>query len=153
MRNFREKFFNFMSGRRGVDEFTRFLMAAGFVFAILSMLLKIFPFGFVVIIRMVLSALNYFCYAYGFYRIFSRNLYRRELENVKYIAVRNKLMPYFEDNIKSFHDSDYVYKKCPKCSAKLRLKRIKGKHITKCPKCGIKFNVRIFRGSNKYNDL
>lgn len=153
MRNFREKFYSFMYGRRGVDDFSRFLMAAGFVCAILSMILRIFPFSVITIIRMVLTALNYFCYVYGFYRIFSKSLYKRELENIKYIAIRNKLMPYFEDNIKSMRDSDYFYKKCPKCKAKLRLKRIKGKHITKCPKCGIKFNVRIFRGSNKYNDL
>ncbi len=153
MRNFREKLYNFMYGRRGMDDFSRFLLAAGFAFAILSMLLRLFPFTPIYIIRSVLTVLNYFCYGYGFFRILSRNLYRRELENVKYVKLRNKLMPYFEDSIRSFRDSEYVYKKCPKCAAKLRLKRIKGKHITRCPKCGIKFNVRIFRGSNRYSDM
>ena len=58
-------------------------------------------------------------------------------------------MPAFEEKTKSLRDRNYIYKKCPKCSAKLRLRRIKGKHITKCPKCGQKFNVRVFI---EYND-
>ncbi len=141
MNSFREKLYRFMYGRYGFDQFSRFLMTAGLIMAILCMFLRFLPTN---IPYYICSFLNTFFYVFAFFRILSRNTYKRTLENEKYLRLRNKLMPFFDEKARTLRDKNYIYKKCPKCSAKLRLKRIKGKHITKCPKCGLKFNVRVF---------
>ncbi|MBR3767147.1 MAG: hypothetical protein IKL10_02785 [Clostridia bacterium] len=151
MNDFKEKLYRFMSGRYGFDQFSRFLMTAGLIMAVLCMFLRFLPFRS---IYYICSFLNTFFYIFAVFRILSRNTYKRTLENEKYLRIRNKVMPFFDEKTKSIRDRNYIYKKCPKCSAKLRLKRIKGKHITKCPKCGLKFNVRIFiEYKNKYPDM
>ena len=122
-----------MYGRYGFDQLGAFLMGAGFLFGILCFFLRFLP---TFIPYYVCSFLNTFFYIFAFFRIFSRNTYKRTLENEKFLRLRARIMPLFEDKIKSAKDRNYIYKKCPKCSSKLRLRRIKGKHITKCPKCG-----------------
>ncbi len=141
MNGFREKLMRFMSGRYGFDQFGRFLMLAGFVFGILCMFLRFLPVHFP---YYICSTLNTAFYIVAVFRILSRNTYKRALENEKYLQVRAKIIPVLDEKTKSIRDRNYIYKKCPKCSAKLRLKRIKGKHITKCPKCSQKFNVWVF---------
>ncbi len=150
MNNFREKLYRFMYGRYGFDQFGRFLMGAGLVMAILCMFLRFLPTH---IPYYICSFLNTSFYVFAVFRILSRNTYKRSLENEKYLRVRSKVIPFLDEKTKSIRDRNYIYKKCPKCSAKLRLKRIKGKHITKCPKCGLKFNVRVFiEYKNRYTD-
>ena len=137
MGEFLRRVHEFMSGRYGFDQFGRFLFLVGFVTGMAGMFLFLVPFRWV---RILFYVLNHFCYIYAIFRIFSRNIQKRTLENERYIKIRNQVLPFIEKKT----DRNYVYKKCPKCGAMLRLKRIKGKHITQCPKCGIKFNVRIF---------
>lgn len=141
MNGFREKLIRFMYGRYGFDQLGRFLMTAGFVFAILCMLLRFLPWH---IPYYVCSFLNTFLYVFAFFRILSKNIPKRAAENEKYLQIRARIIPVLDERTKSMRDRSYIYKKCPKCSAKLRLKRIRGKHITKCPKCGLKFNVWVF---------
>lgn len=140
MEDFRNRIYNFMSGRYGFDQFGRFLFLLGLVTGFAGMFLFFIPFRLGVWIRSIFYVINHLCYIYAVFRIFSRNIQKRTIENERYIRVRNKVLPFIEKKT----DRNYVYKKCPKCGAMLRLKRIKGKHITQCPKCGIKFNVRIF---------
>lgn len=140
MNGFREKLMRFMYGRYGFDQLGGFLMGAGLVFGILSFFLRFLP---TFIPYYICSVLNYLFYGVAFFRILSKNTYKRTLENEKFLRLRSKVMPLFDERIKSARDRNYIYKKCPKCSSKLRLKRIKGKHVTKCPKCGQKFNVWV----------
>lgn len=141
MNGFREKLIRFMYGRYGFDQLGKFLMLAGFVFGILCMFLRFLPSH---LLYYICSTLNTVFYVVAVFRILSKNTYKRTLENEKYLQIRAKVLPVLDEKTKSIRDRNYIYKKCPKCSAKLRLKRIKGKHITKCPKCGQKFNVRVF---------
>lgn len=135
------KIYRFMYGRYGVDHLSRFLMTAGLVMAVLCLFLRFLPTS---VPYYICSLLNTLFYVVAFWRILSRNIPKRTLENQRYLRIRDKLIPSYEERAKSMKDRNYIYKKCPKCSAKLRLQRIKGKHVTKCPKCGTKFNVRIF---------
>lgn len=135
------KIYKFMYGRYGMDQLSRFLMTAGLIMAVLCMFLRFLPTH---VPYYICSFLNTFFYVFAFYRILSRNISKRILENERYLRIRNRIVPEAEEKAKSLKDRNYIYKKCPKCSAKLRLRRIKGKHITKCPKCGLKFNVRVF---------
>ncbi len=141
MNGFREKLIRFMYGRYGFDQLGKFLMLSGFVFGILCMFLRFLPTH---IPYYICSTLNTAFYAAAVFRILSRNTYKRTLENEKYLQIRAKVIPLLDERTKSIRDRNYIYKKCPTCSAKLRLKRIRGKHITKCPKCSQKFNVRVF---------
>lgn len=141
MNDFRNKIYRFMYGRYGFDQFGRFLMCAGLIMAVLCMFLRFLPTH---IPYYICSFLNTFFYIFTFFRILSKNIVKRTIENDNYLRIRNRVLPILDEKTKSIRDKNYIYKKCPKCSAKLRLKRIKGKHITKCPKCGLKFNVRVF---------
>ena len=152
MNGFREKLMRFMYGRYGFDQLGKFLMCAGFAMAIVSMFLRFLPTH---IPYTVCSSLNSVFYIVAIFRIFSRNIEKRTAENEQYLRIRNRVLPFFEERTKSIRDKSYIYKKCPKCSAKLRLKRIKGKHITKCPKCGQKFNVWViieYRNTHPYSN-
>lgn len=141
MHGLREKLYRFMYGRYGMDQLSYFLMISGLVFGVICMFIRFLPFRSV---YYVCSFLNTFFYIFALFRILSKNTYRRTVENEKFLRIKSKIMPHINETKKALGDKNHIYKKCPNCSAKLRLKRIKGKHVTKCPKCGQKFNVRVF---------
>ena len=152
MNGFREKIIRFMHGRYGFDQLGRCLMLMGLIFGVLCIFLRFLP---TFIPYYICSFLNTFFYVWAAFRILSKNTYKRALENQKYLLLRDRVMPLFDEKTKSLRDKNYIYKKCPGCSSKLRLRRIKGKHTTKCPKCGLKFNVRVFieyKNSNFYDN-
>lgn len=130
-----------MYGRYGFDALGRFLFILAFVFWVLCFFVRFLPFRQ---LYFVFSSLNTLIYIYAFFRILSRNTYKRSLENERYLRIRNKVLPFIDKKTRNIRNREYIFKKCPNCSSLLRLKRIKGKHITKCPRCGTKFNVRVF---------
>ena len=143
--NFLDRVRRFMYGRYGFDQFGRFLFGLGIFFWAVCFLLRFaLAFKTMYIIYRVCSVLNTAVYVYAVFRILSRNTYKRSLENEKYLRIRNKVVPVLEKKTENLRNKEYIFKKCPKCGAKLRLKRIKGKHTTRCPQCGAKFNVRVF---------
>lgn len=151
MNDFRSKIARFMYGRYGFDQLGRFLMGAGLVMAVLCMFLRFLPTH---IPYYICSFLNTFFYVFAFYRILSKNTLKRTIENDSYLRLRSKVLPMIDEKTKSIRDREYIYKKCPKCSAKLRLKRIRGKHTTKCPRCSQKFNVYVLiEYKNKYQGM
>lgn len=150
MNGFREKIMRFMYGRYGFDQLGRFLFGLAFVFWILCFFVRFLPWQF---LYAMFSGINTALYIVAFFRILSRNTYKRTLENEKYLQLRSKVLPFVTKKTQKFKDRDHIFKNCPKCKAKLRLARIKGKHITKCPKCGTKFNVRVwFEFKPKYDN-
>ncbi len=94
----------------------------------------------------VFWALNTGLYIIALFRIFSRNTYRRTVENERYLRLRGRVLPFFTRQREKYGDPDYFFKKCPFCGTKLRLRRVRGRHTSKCPKCGKKFTVRVLRG-------
>ncbi len=134
-----------MYGRYGFDQFGRFLFGLGIFFWAVCFLLRFaLAFKAMYIIYRVCSVLNTAVYVYAVFRILSRNTYKRSLENEKYLRIRNKVVPVLEKKTENLRNKEYIFKRCPKCGAKLRLKRIRGKHTTKCPQCGERFNVRVW---------
>ena len=132
-----------MYGRYGFDQLGRFLFILSIVFWALSLFFRWTPLRRV---YLVFWALNTLIYVYAVFRILSKNVSQRSLENDKYLRLRERVIPKWNrfkaDNL----DRDHVFKKCPYCGARLRLKRVRGRHTTKCPKCGTQFKVRIFFG-------
>lgn len=132
-----------MRGRYGFDAFGRFLLIASFVLSLIGGGFRIFNMPR---IYYLFWALNTAGYIFAVYRILSRNILRREAENQWYLRRRERVMPHIDRFTKSHFDRDYLYKVCPFCHTKLRLRRVRGKHTTRCPKCGSQFKLRVYWG-------
>lgn len=128
----REKIYRFMMGRYGNDRLNRFLLILALVFFVISFLgLRIF----------YLAGL--LCLFYAYFRMLSRNTYRRSLENNKYLQYEYKIKRRFSSfkwNAQQ-RKTHHIYK-CPSCKQKIRIPRGKGKIEVRCPKCGQTFIKR-----------
>ena len=134
---------SFMYGRYGFDQLGRFLFILSVVFWALSIVFRFTPLRSV---YYVFWLLNLGIYAYALFRILSKNILKRTEENERYLRIREKVTPRLRRFKADKMDRNYVFKRCPKCSARLRMKRVRGRHNTRCPKCGERFSVRILFG-------
>lgn len=128
----REKFYRFMQGRYGNDPLNRFLMIVALIAMILSIVWKS---------QFYLLAIGFL--GWGYYRMFSRKVYTRAMENQRYLDVRNKALGRLnrEKNLLAQKKKYHIYK-CPGCGQKVRVPRGKGKIEVHCPKCGENFIKR-----------
>ena len=132
--SFRERLARLMAGRYGIDRLYYFLLA------ICSILILINCFAHSIIISFIESAL----FAFALYRVMSRNLYKRQQENEKFIIMMDKPKKFFNLQKCKYRDrKTHVYKKCPSCKNNLRLPKEKGKHTVVCPCCKRRFDVKI----------
>lgn len=138
---FRNRLISFMYGRNGFDKLGRFLFILYIVLVILQWIISIFvpP-----IVSLITSSVLTLFAVYIFFRAFSRNLVTRQTENYRYIQFETKIKSFFSLQKSKIRDrKTHVFKKCPRCKAVLRLKKIKGKHRAACPKCGNSFDVKV----------
>ena len=77
----KEKFYRFMQGRYGTDEFSKFLVGVGMVLIILNILTRL----------SVFNLLFWVCFFYSYFRMFSKNYPARYAENQKFLGMRNRL--------------------------------------------------------------
>ena len=124
-----------MWGRNGADKLAYFLMwlyvALVAVYGILSFLVPNPLFDVLYFISSVTLAVLIF------HRIFSRKLDKRRRENQRFCDFWKLRKNKFRDR------KTHVYRKCPSCSAVLRLPRSKGEHSVVCPRCKERFNTRV----------
>ena len=129
----KEKFYRFMAGRYGNDQFSRFLSVLALVLLILNLFLK----------KSVLWLLAVALLVYLYYRTFSRKLEKRRAENEKYLRIRYRLTNGFRNwRERQKQRKDYAFFRCPSCKAMLRVPRGKGKIRVTCRKCGASFERR-----------
>ena len=79
---------------------------------------------------------------YIYFRMFSKNIYKRYTENQKYvqlIAPITKKADFFKRKRK---DKTHKYYKCPTCKQVVRVPKGRGKIEISCPKCHTKFIKR-----------
>ena len=141
MRNLKDKFINFMSGRNGMDGFNKFLFCLYFVLYVIVFIISLFVHP---AIYFILSIGLCFLAAYMVYRFFSKNLIKRQVENRGYLSVVESFKA--SNNLRKSIIRDrktHIYKKCPYCKAVLRLKKIKGKHRAACPRCSKSFDITV----------
>lgn len=143
MNSFRYKLSQFMQGRYGFDRLSRFIILLSFVFWGLCIIARFTPWHWLYI---VFSLLNTLLYIAALFRMFSRDIAARTLENERYLQFCSRALPKFDRLKASLTDREHAYRNCPACGALLRLKKVKGKHTTQCPKCGKKFKVNIIFG-------
>ena len=133
MNDFRYKVYQFMQGRRGVDQFGRFLLFAAMVFMVIS----IFTFGNL----FYYGGLLLFFYAY--LRVFSRNLVQREQENSWYLSQKFRLTKGKSFRQRRYERNYYAYFKCPGCGQKMRAPRGRGTIKVKCHGCHTEFQKKV----------
>ena len=119
-----------MAGRYGVDEYSRFLNSVALVSLVLSILfnngLSVF-FWLLAIISLV----------WTYFRMFSRNTYKRRAENNAYLTIRYNMTRKLSGLKQRMQQKRYYrFYKCPKCGITTRVPKGKGKIRITCPKCG-----------------
>ncbi len=133
--NFRQKIAQFMYGRNGYDAFNQFLLIAAIVLMALGMLLSRVP-----VLGLVLSILEWTLLIYCLFRTFSKDIYKRQQENVWYYTKRQAFGRWFRSLKDRWQQrKDYKFFRCPSCHALLRVPKGKGKLLLTCRKCGNRF--------------
>ena len=125
----REKLQRFMMGRYGNDKFNQFLMITALICLVISF------FG-----PSLFYILGFLIMIYAYFRMFSRQIYKRAEENQKYLRIEMKVRGFFQKKKREFSQmKDYHIYKCPKCKQKLRVPRGRGRIAITCRKCGDEF--------------
>uniref|UniRef100_UPI004057BFA9 hypothetical protein n=1 Tax=Acetatifactor sp. TaxID=1872090 RepID=UPI004057BFA9 len=128
----KEKLYRFMVGRYGSDQFNRFIMIVALVLVVLSM----FGIPF-------LNTLGLLCLIYAYFRMFSKNIYKRRAENAAYMKYEYKVRQKFATFKRDMQQrkTHHIYR-CPSCKQKIRIPRGRGKIEISCPKCRYTFIKR-----------
>ena len=125
----REKLYRFMQGRYGADQLNRFLM----ILVIVCLVFSLFGFRIFYVLGIALLFYSYF-------RIFSKNLYKRREENAAYLRWEYKWKQRFGSWKRTMQQrkTHHIYR-CPSCKQKIRVPKGKGRIEIRCPKCGQTF--------------
>lgn len=122
---------NFMYGRYGVDQFGNFLFISYIILFVISLFV---PF------------VSFLCYAviiYSLYRIFSKQIYKRNMENEWFLAKTSGIRKFFNRQKNKWkYRKTHKYLKCPHCHQYLRVPKGKGDITITCPTCHQQFDKR-----------
>ena len=143
MNKLKAAFYRFMYGRYGTDTLSKVMLYAYAAVLVLYSVLRI-VFAFALRGNKIAPVILSVCYvvisavivSFMFFRMFSRNIYKRRQENEKFCGFFRLRMNMLRDR------KTHVYRKCPQCKAVLRLPKAKGKHTVVCPRCKNRFEVR-----------
>lgn len=128
-----------MQGRYGNDQLNNFLMKTFLVEFILYFLLRGVSRG----LSTLMYYLGFATIIYVYYRLLSRNIYKRASENQAFLNktanIRNKINS--QKSIIKQRKTHRIYK-CPTCKQKVRVPKGKGKISIHCPKCDTYFIKR-----------
>ncbi len=113
-----EKFRQFMYGRYGSDKLNLFLLGLGVALCLLSSFSRLYFLGIFAYIPLI----------WAIFRMYSRNVYKRQRENRQFLQFFTRL-----------RDRQNRYFACPRCRQRVRVPRGKGKIVIKCPSCGERF--------------
>ena len=129
----------FMYGRNGMDQMNVVLLR---VYLVVFAAQMVFSLVKVSIGAMICEILLWPLMVLILFRMFSKNLYKRQAENGKFMnwlwSVKNK-----NAGAKARHaDKDHKYFTCKQCKAICRVPVGKGKIIITCPKCGAQIHAK-----------
>ena len=129
----KRRFMEFMSGRYGADQLSRFTLAVSLILLVLN--------SFTNLRIIYLAALIVLAWCY--FRMFSRNIAKRSAENQKYLnMVWKSKVKFGKFKNRIVQSKDYHIYKCPSCGQKIRIPRGKGKICITCPKCRTEFEKK-----------
>ena len=125
-----------MIGRNGMDALNRFLSVMLLVLVVVELFLRGKAAMALSLVSLILLGVIYF-------RMFSRDLYRRGQENGTYLRLRYPVASGVQGWRDRFRQrKDYRFFRCPSCRAWLRVPRGKGQINIVCRKCGTSFRRR-----------
>lgn len=124
----------FMYGRYGSDQLNMAILVLAVLVSLVNSILTVFlresgVYGRIV--APILSVIVYGLLIYSFFRMFSRNIYKRQRENRRFTQLWMRLK-----------DRNNRYFRCPNCKQTVRVPRGRGKICIRCPKCGEKFTKK-----------
>ena len=126
----REKMARFMYGRNGMDALAKFESWV----VIIILFISIFV-GFLPVYLLALAGMIHM-----YYRVFSRNVYKRQQENQKFLNLKYKVVVRFNKWKARRRDSKYYrFYKCPDCKQRVRVPKGHGRIEIACPRCRAKF--------------
>ncbi len=138
----REKLNQFMLGRYGNDDLNRFLMKIVVVTIVLSLFTRQIHIG-ILSLSTIFYWIGLFGLVYSYFRMLSRNIYKRSEENRKFLQKTANMRSFWQSR-KRMMEQRKVYHiyTCPGCKQKIRIPKGKGKIEVRCPKCGKTFIKR-----------
>ena len=130
---FKDRLIQFMQGRYGADQFSRFLSWASIILLAISLIISSAWSSIAGnILWWIALAMLILCYV----RMFSKNYSKRYQENQKYLKIKNSIVGRFSKTFGHLKQlKTHRFYSCPKCSQKVRIPRGKGKIRITCPKC------------------
>ena len=126
----------FMYGRNGLDHLNQMLFRVLLVLYILAIFIREGVFG------AVLSWAATFGWLYLMFRMFSRNLPKRQAENQKFVSWWWRVKSKSQGAKERHADKDHKYFTCKSCGAICRVPVGKGKIVITCPKCGAQISAK-----------
>lgn len=121
-----------MEGRYGSDQLGMVLLGVYLVLTLLSRLFR----------SSLLSLLATVIILWAFYRMFSRQINRRQAENARFLEAVSPMVRRYNVNKCRRQDKEHCYFKCPNCGQQLRVPKGKGKLSITCRNCGASFEKK-----------
>jgi hypothetical protein len=91
----------------------------------------------------LLALIGYIPLGIGIFRILSRNINKRRMENYKFSMLMSPVYSWFKE-VQYWSKESKTHRrfKCPNCRTKLWVPKGKGKIVITCPKCKTDFKAR-----------
>lgn len=125
-------FYRFMTGRYGSDQLN---------FAIIITSIFISLVGGIVFNRsMIITALVYTLSFIVLYRTFSKKIYVRQKENLKFMSLIRPIKSRYNLIKLNLTQKQFKHVQCPRCHRTLRVPRGRGKIEITCPHCHVSFD-------------
>ncbi len=144
MNGFRNWFSRYMYGRYGTDELNRFLLILGAILIVIGIFV---PKHFLNVL-VVLILIFVYC------RMFSRNIAKRQQENMKYLELKSRFTGGRGSRGSSGPGAGFSKRKqkpapgkrifiCPNCKGSLQVPVGAGRIRIRCPHCGSEFEETV----------
>lgn len=127
-----EKLQRFMAGRYGNDILNTAISVIG---CLLSFILPLFHIKYI-------SLLAWIPFVIVIFRMLSKNIEKRQRENMKFLSFISPWVQYFTKKLRQKKDKEHRYYNCPECKRTLRVPKGKGKIKISCPHCKREFTKR-----------
>ncbi|ERJ79699.1 hypothetical protein HMPREF1987_02174 [Peptostreptococcaceae bacterium oral taxon 113 str. W5053] len=126
MNLFQERLRKIFQGRNGPDGFGRFILLLSVLLSLIQIFYK----------SRVFYVLSWLLFIYVFFRMFSKNIWKRQKENQQFYQWFSPVIQKYTLWIQKIKNRrTYRYLKCPKCKQEIRVPKGKGKIRIHCPKC------------------
>ena len=128
--NLINKIRGFLYGRNGFDDLAKHTMIASII---VFLIYGFWPQG---LVKFIFSVISYTLMGYSYFRILSKNIYKRVQENKKYLGAIKITKTRWQQR------KTHKFFRCPKCKTWLRVPKGRGKITITCVKCSNKFEKR-----------